>query len=46
MILKIAKTITLDLEDLVQIDKKIENGEFETVSEFVQIAIKKELGGK
>lgn len=43
--MKIARTVTLDLEDLVSIDKKVKIGEFESVSEFVQKAVKKELKG-
>jgi Arc/MetJ-type ribon-helix-helix transcriptional regulator len=43
--LKIARTVTLDLEDLVIIDEKIKNGEFESVSEFIQKAIKTKLEG-
>lgn len=43
--MKIAKTVTLDLEVLVEIDDKVKNGEFESVSEFVQKAVKNELEG-
>lgn len=41
--MRIARTVTLDLEDLVNIDDKIKNGEIQTVSEFVQQAVKNEL---
>lgn len=41
--MKISKTISLDFEDLSKINDKIEKGEFENVTEFVQHAIKKEL---
>lgn len=41
----VSKTVTLDVIDLVKINKKIENGESNNVSEFVQKAIKNELKG-
>lgn len=41
--MKIARTVTLDFEDLVCIDERIKNGEFEGVSDFVQHAVKNEL---
>jgi len=39
----VSKTVSLELEDLSKIQKRIEDGEFTTFSEFVQIAIKNEL---
>ncbi len=42
-LLKIARNITIDFEDLKKIDHKIKNGDFGGVSEFVQKAIKNEL---
>jgi Arc/MetJ-type ribon-helix-helix transcriptional regulator len=41
--MKIAKTVTLDFEDLAKIDAKVKNGEFEGVSDFVQRAVKNQL---
>jgi Arc/MetJ-type ribon-helix-helix transcriptional regulator len=41
--MKISRTVTIDLEDLMKINSRIENGEFEGVSDFVQQAIKKHL---
>ncbi|MEN6574136.1 hypothetical protein [Methanobacterium aggregans] len=41
--MKISRTITLDFEDLVKIDDEIKRGEFGSVSEFVQHAVKNEL---
>ncbi|MCC7559752.1 MAG: ribbon-helix-helix domain-containing protein [Methanobacterium sp.] len=39
----VAKCVSMDLEDLTEIQKKIKNGESQSVSEFVRNAIKKEL---
>jgi len=39
----LSKTVSLELEDLSKIQKRIEDGEFTTFSEFVQYAIKNEL---
>lgn len=41
--MKISRSITLDLEDLIRIDGEIKKGKFESVSEFAQKAIKNEL---
>lgn len=41
--MKISRSITLELEDLIKIDNKIKKGEFESVSEFIQQAVKNEL---
>lgn len=41
--MKIAKTVTLELDDLVKIDRKVKTGEFGSISEFVQLAVKNEL---
>lgn len=39
----VSRTIALDLKDMTKIQRKIENGEFKNVSEFVQKAVKNEL---
>lgn len=39
----VAKSVSLDLEDLILIEKKIKNGESENLSQFVRNAIKREL---
>ena len=39
----VSKTITLEAEDVVKIQKSVENGKAATFSEFVQNAIKNEL---
>lgn len=39
----VAKSVSIDLNDLNKIQKKIENGESESLSQFVRNAIKKEL---
>ncbi len=44
--LRVSKTCSLELEDLSKIQKRIEEGEFTTFSEFVQYAIKNELKSK
>ncbi|MBW4256577.1 ribbon-helix-helix domain-containing protein [Methanobacterium sp. YSL] len=41
----VAKSVSMDLEDLNKIEKRIKNGESHSVSEFVRNAIKKELEG-
>jgi len=41
--LLVSRTIALDLEDMTRIQRKIENGEFKNVSEFVQQAVRNEL---
>lgn len=41
--MKISRSITLDLEDLIKIDSEIKKGEVGSVSEFAQVAIKHEL---
>ena len=41
--MKISRTITIDLEDLVKIDAKIKNEEIQSLSEFVQKAVKNEI---
>jgi len=39
----VSKTITIDVNDLIKIDKKVKNREINSVSEFIQNAIQKEL---
>ena len=39
----VAKCVSMDLEDLAKIQKKIKKGESQSVSEFVRNAIRKEL---
>jgi len=39
----VAKSVSMDLEDLAEIEKKIKNGESHSVSEFVRNAIRNEL---
>jgi Arc/MetJ-type ribon-helix-helix transcriptional regulator len=41
----VAKSVSMDLEDLTEIEKRIKNGESHSVSEFIRNAIKKELEG-
>jgi hypothetical protein len=41
--MKISRTITVDLEDLIRIDQKMKNKEIKSLSEFVQKSIKNEL---
>ena len=43
MILMVAKSVSMDLNDLNKIQEKIENGESASLSEFVRNAIKNEL---
>jgi len=43
ILLKIARTVTIDFEDLVKIHKKVEDGDFGSISEFFQKAIKNKL---
>jgi len=42
-IVMVSKTITIDVNDLIKIDKKVKNREINSVSEFIQNAIQKEL---
>ena len=39
----VSKCVSMDLEDLTEIQKKIKKGESNSVSEFVRTAIRKEL---
>ena len=39
----VAKCVSMDLEDLAEIEEKIKNGESHSVSEFVRDAIRNEL---
>jgi len=39
----VAKSVSMDLEDLAEIEEKIKNGESHSVSEFIRNAIRKEL---
>jgi Arc/MetJ-type ribon-helix-helix transcriptional regulator len=39
----VSRTVSFELEDLNKIQKKIENGEVDNLSEFVQKAINNEL---
>jgi len=39
----VARSVTFDLEDLINIQEKIDDGECASLSEFVRNAIKKEL---
>jgi len=41
--LMVSRTVSFELKDLNKIQKKIENGEVDNLSEFVQKAIKNEL---
>lgn len=41
--LMVAKCVSMDLEDLAEIQEKIKKGESNSVSEFVRNAIRKEL---
>lgn len=41
----VSKTISMHLDDMSKIQDKINKGEFKSVSEFVQKAIKNELRG-
>jgi Arc/MetJ-type ribon-helix-helix transcriptional regulator len=43
MIVKVNKSVSIDLKSLVKIQEKIDNGESENLSEFIQKAIKNEL---
>lgn len=40
----VSKTISLELDDLSEIQKKVKKGNVSSVSEFIQKAIKKQLG--
>jgi hypothetical protein len=41
--MKISRTITIDFEDLIEIQKRIKNGEISSLSGFMQKAIQNEL---
>lgn len=41
--MKVSRTISLDLESLTLIQEKMKDGEFKTLSDFVQIAVANEL---
>jgi Arc/MetJ-type ribon-helix-helix transcriptional regulator len=41
----VGKSVSLDLDDLKKVNKKIKKGEFANFSEFVRKAMKKELKG-
>lgn len=41
--LLVSRTVALELEDMTEIQKKIQKGEIKNVSEFVQQAVKNEL---
>lgn len=43
--MKVSRTISIDLEDLKEIQEKIESGKVSNLSEFVQKAVKNELNG-
>jgi Arc/MetJ-type ribon-helix-helix transcriptional regulator len=46
LLVMVAKSVSLDLEDLMQIEEMIRNGESKNLSQFVRTAIKKELKGE
>lgn len=39
----VARSVSLDLDDLIQIEKKIKKGESKNLSQFIRNAVKKEL---
>ncbi len=43
MIVKVNKSVSIDLKYLVKIQEKIDNGESDNLSEFIRKAIKNEL---
>lgn len=43
--MKISRTISIDFEDLIKINEIIKNGYYNSLSAFVQTAIKNELNG-
>jgi Arc/MetJ-type ribon-helix-helix transcriptional regulator len=43
MDLMVAKSVSIELEDLIQIEEMIKTGKLENVSQFVRKAIKNEL---
>lgn len=43
--MKVSKTISIDLEDLTEIQKKIDEDKISNLSEFIQFAVKNELKG-
>jgi len=43
--MKVSRTISIDLEDLTEIQKRLDENKISNLSEFVQKAIKKELKG-
>lgn len=42
----VAKSVSLDFDDLKKIHEKIKNGESPSLSQFIRNAIKKELQGE
>jgi Arc/MetJ-type ribon-helix-helix transcriptional regulator len=45
IVVMVAKSVSIDLDDLTEIQKKLDNGESNSLSEFIRNAIKKELEG-
>lgn len=45
IILKVNKSVTLDLNDLIKVRKRIKEGESDNLSEFVRKAMKEKLKG-
>jgi hypothetical protein len=43
--MKVSRTISIDLEDLTEIQKKIKENKIANLSEFIQNAVKNELKG-
>ena len=43
--MKVSRTISIDLEDLTEIQKKIDESKISNLSEFIQNAVKNELKG-
>lgn len=41
--MRVAKTITIEMDDLVKIEYKVKKGEINSISEFFQKAIRNEL---
>ena len=41
--MKVSRTISIDLEDLTEIQKKIDESKISNLSEFIQFAVKNEL---
>jgi hypothetical protein len=44
--MKVSRTISIDLEDLTEIQKKIKECKISNLSEFIQYVVKKELKGE